>query len=83
MAPRRTELAELAMSATFGDDEFYNNLLQYMNQTTQGSFLNTMPLSFSPHEAEKHGLDETMTDVTDSKRRGAYCLSPLKRIRGF
>lgn len=64
-----SELALTDMSATLGDDDFYQNLLQYMNQnTTQSSF---MPLSFSPHEAEKHSLEDgTMTDEVDSKRRG-------------
>jgi hypothetical protein len=61
------------MSATMGDDDFYQNLLQYMNQSTSTSFLDGMPMSFSPHEAEKHSLDETMTDdgAMDTKRRGA------------
>jgi hypothetical protein len=62
------------MSATMGDDDFYQNLLQYMNQSTSTPFLNSMPLSFSPQETEKHSLDETMTDdgAMDSKRRGAF-----------
>ena len=58
-----------------GDDEFYQNLLQYMNQSTSTSFLDSMPLSFSPHEAEKHSLDldEPMIEdgAMDPKRRGA------------
>jgi len=38
-------------------------------------------LSFSPHEAEKHGLDETMTDgQTDSKRKGVFS-SPVSEIK--
>lgn len=71
------------MSAAFGDDDFYQNLLQYMNQNTitaQSSSMNTIPLSFSPHEAEKRGLeDEPMSDEIDTKRRGA--LSPNFRIK--
>ena len=57
------------MSGVLGDDDFYQNLLKYMNQNTEYSNFQSLP-SFSPHEAEKHGLDEVMTDQTDSKRRG-------------
>jgi len=62
------------MSANMGDDDFYQNLLQYMNQNTTTPFMYSNPLSFSPHEAEKHSLDDTESmnnDATDSKRRGA------------
>lgn len=64
------------MSATMGDDEFYQNLLQYMNQNTSTTFVDTMPMSFSPHEAEKHSLDEPMAEdgAMDSKRRGAFAI---------
>jgi hypothetical protein len=66
------------MSATLGDDDFYNNLLQYMNPNTiQNPFMNPQPLSFSPHEAEKHGReDEPMNDQVDPKRRGVYPIHP-------
>jgi len=60
------------MSAAFGDDDFYQNLLQYMNQSTtpQGNVLYTTPPSFSPHEAEKHSLDDdSVMDEGESKRR--------------
>jgi hypothetical protein len=61
------------MSATFGDDDFYQNLFQYMDPNTHNTLMNQIPLSFSPHEAEKHGLeDETMTDELDNKRRGVF-----------
>jgi len=58
------------MSTAMGDDDFYQNLLQYMNQNNQNPFQFSNPLSFSPTEAEKHGLDESMTDESDNKRRG-------------
>lgn len=61
------------MSGTLGDNDFYENLLQYMNENTQIAFMNQTPLSFSPHEAEKHSLeDETMTEEVDNKRRGMF-----------
>ena len=62
------------MSATMADDDFYQNLLQYMNQNTTTPFIYSNPLSFSPHEAEKHSLDdaeEMDEDAMDTKRRGA------------
>jgi hypothetical protein len=61
------------MSATLGDNDFYEDLLQYMNENTQISFMNQTPLSFSPHEAEKRSLeDETMMEDVDNKRRGMF-----------
>lgn len=65
------------MSASLGDDDFYQNLFQFMNQssvTQNPSFINPMPLALSPHEAEKHARDENMMDdgEGDSKRRGAF-----------
>jgi hypothetical protein len=68
------------MSGTMGTDDFYQNLLQYMNQNTQFETIDPAPLSFSPHEAEKHSLDdEVMTDDFDNKRRGAFSSGPKKR----
>lgn len=58
------------MSATIGNDDYYQNLLQYMNLNTQSSILNSAPSSFSPHETEKRGLDEMLMDQADTKRRG-------------
>jgi hypothetical protein len=63
------------MSGALGSDDFYQNLLQYMNQNTQYETVNSLPLSFAPHEAEKHGRDEVMTDENDNKRRGAFDIS--------
>lgn len=59
------------MSATVSDPDFYQNLLQFMNQSSENPFLNTVP-TFSPHEAEKHSLDESMIEDTDPKRRGVF-----------
>ena len=61
------------MSATMADEDFYQNLMQYMNQNTTTPFMYSNPLSFSPHEAEKHSLDDAedfAEDANDSKRRG-------------
>jgi hypothetical protein len=63
------------MSTTLGDNDYYQNLLQYMNSNNQDSFLNSASLSFSPHEAEKRTLDEMQTDQTDAKRRGKSFIS--------
>jgi hypothetical protein len=55
------------------DEDFYQNLMQYMNQNTTTPFMYSNPLSFSPHEAEKHSLDDAedfAEDANDSKRRG-------------
>ena len=66
------------MSAPLGSDDFYQNLLQYMNHNTTTSPVFTSPpatispMSFSTHEAEKHSRDETMTDANESKRRGVF-----------
>lgn len=66
------------MSAGLGNDDFYQNLLQYMNRNAQSpsnavfQYNESNPLSFSPHEAEKHSLDETMMDESDYKRRGVF-----------
>lgn len=61
------------MSATLEDNDFYQNIFQYMDQDTDNTFMNQIPLSFSPHEAEKHSLeDETMTHELDNKRRGVF-----------
>ena len=62
------------------DDDFYQNLLQYMNQSTTSPFMYSNPLSFTPHEAEKHSLDDaegTSEDANDSKRRGALQLKDV------
>ena len=67
-----SDLSDRKMSGTLGNDDFYQNLLQYMNQNTQYETISPQPMSFSPHEAEKHGRDEIMTDENDSKRRGAF-----------
>ena len=56
-----------------GDDDFYQNLLQHMNQNTQDPFLYSTPMLFSPHEAEKHTLDDdSVMDEGESKRRGMH-----------
>ena len=57
------------MSATLADADFYQSMLQYMDQDTQNPFMDTITPSFLPHEAEKHTLDESMKDI-DTKRRG-------------
>jgi hypothetical protein len=68
-------------NTTLGDNDFYQNLFQFMNQssvTQNPAFINPIPLSLSPHEAEKHARDdESMMDDEegDNKRRGAS--SPL------
>jgi hypothetical protein len=60
------------MSAALGDDDFYSNLMQYMNQDSLNPFLNSTAMSLSPHEAEKHTLDDddSVMDEGESKRRG-------------
>jgi hypothetical protein len=66
-------------NTTLGDNDFYQNLFRFMNQssvTQNPAFINPIPLSLSPHEAEKHARDdddEGMMDdeESDSKRRGA------------
>jgi hypothetical protein len=64
-------------NSTLGDNDFYQNLFRFMNQssvTQNPAFINPIPLSLSPHEAEKHARDdESMMDDDegDSKRRGA------------
>lgn len=61
------------MSATLGDDDFFQNVLQYIDQNTRDSFMTQTPPSFYPHEAEKRGLeDEPMTNELDNKRRGVF-----------
>jgi hypothetical protein len=60
------------------DEDFYQNLLQYMNQNTATPLMFSNPLSFSPHEAEKHSLDDVEgmnDDAADTKRRGALHLT--------
>jgi hypothetical protein len=63
------------MSATLGGDDYYQNLLQYMNQNTESSFLDSASLSLSPHETEKRGFDDMQTDQADTKRRGILSVS--------
>ena len=63
------------MSAALEDEDFYMNVLRYMNQDDRrnvSTFINPMTSSFPTHEAEKHGLDdETTLNELESKRRGA------------
>jgi len=71
------------MSASLGDNDFYQNLFQFMNQssvTQNPSFVNpTMPLSLAQYESEKHGRDESMMDEGgDGKRRGQFPSLRLK-----
>jgi len=66
------------MSATVADTDFYQNLLEYMNQNGPNPFLTTIDTSsFLPHETEKHSLDEAMKDINDPdpKRRGAISMN--------